>query len=64
MNVTDFPVGRAVTYIPHHAHGNAGHPDCEHGVVTSTNDKFVFVRFGSHIHSQACDPETLRLQFK
>lgn len=63
MTPADFPVGRAVSYIPHHAHGDAGHPDVEHGVVTSANDKFVFVRFGARIGSQACDPDTLRLQF-
>lgn len=34
-----------VTYIPEHAHGNAGHPDCEYGVIisfTSTTVKVLY----------------------
>ena len=60
----DFTAGEAVSYVPHHAKGDRGHPDVEHGVVTSENGHYVFVRFGAHLHSQACDPETLVHQFK
>ncbi len=31
----------------------------EYGVVTSRNDKYVFVRFKGDSHSKACDPSTL-----
>lgn len=39
-------VGSKVTFIPHYAHGNAGHPDCEGGTIASFNDTFVFVDYG------------------
>lgn len=38
--------GAKVTYIPRHADG-ADHPDVEGGVITSWNDKFVFVEYGT-----------------
>jgi hypothetical protein len=41
----DFIKGMRVRYIPHHAYGNIHHPDCQCGVVSSTNDKFVFVKY-------------------
>lgn len=48
--VNDFRVGDRVTYVPNHARDAEGrplltHPDCEDGVVTSKNDRFVFVKF-------------------
>ncbi len=49
QDVSQFKVGDAVTYIPGHAHGDRGHPDCEHGVVTNvplTGDT-VFVLYGA-----------------
>ena len=56
---SSFEPGRTVLYVPTHAHGNLGHPDVERGVVTSTNDVFVFVRFGAKTHAQACRPADL-----
>ena len=53
-----FKPGDHVIYIPGHAGGDPNHPECERGVVTSTNDKNVFVRFGT-VNSQACDPGDL-----
>jgi len=42
--------GSRVTYVPHHAHGDITHPDCEHGKVTSINEAgTVFVRFDGQI---------------
>jgi len=35
--------GSKVTYIPNHAKGNASHPDCEGGTISSWNDHFVFL---------------------
>lgn len=37
--------GRKVRYIPSHANGDSHHPDCQNGVVSSTNDKVVFVKY-------------------
>jgi hypothetical protein len=32
----------------------------EEGVITSWNDTYIFVRYGSDIHSKATKPEHLR----
>jgi ribosomal protein L35AE/L33A len=37
------------------------HGEEEEGVITSANDHFVFVRFGTNTTSQACGAERLRL---
>jgi hypothetical protein len=68
MNCTDFSPGMRVLYVPHHAQGNINHPDAERGTVSSTTDKYVFVKFDKHLNrhgwdgttSQACDPGDLR----
>ena len=39
-------VGRKVTYLPDHTNSNAAHEDCEQGVISSWNDRFVFVLYG------------------
>ncbi len=36
----------------------------ETGVITSVNDKFVFVRYGTDINSKATNPKDLDLEFK
>lgn len=54
-----FQPGQYVTYVPYHAHGDITHKDCERGVVSSTNDTYVFVRFGTSITGQACKPDQL-----
>jgi hypothetical protein len=45
----DFKKGDKVTYIPSHARDTfnkrGSHPDIENGVVSSTNEKFVFVKY-------------------
>lgn len=54
--------GTLVRYVPLHAHGDADHPDCEDGVVTSVRGAVVFVRFDkqpSDARGQACNPEML-----
>lgn len=43
--VDDFQIGDNVRYIPNHAHGDANHPDCENGVVSSKNHLYVFVKY-------------------
>ncbi len=45
MNTSDFHPGDRVLYVPNHAHGDAKHPDCERGIVSSTNEVNVFVRY-------------------
>jgi len=32
----------------------------EQGYITSVNDRYVFVRFGSAAHGVACHPDSLR----
>jgi hypothetical protein len=60
MNAADFKAGDRVLYVPHHANGDTNHPDCERGVVTSTNEVNVFVRYGARTGSQATSPEDLQ----
>ena len=61
MKLEQIDVGMHVVYVPKHAQGNLQHCDCEHGVVTSKNDTYVFVKFKPwHAHGQACNPEDLR----
>lgn len=38
------------------------HGEEEAGVVTSVGDRYVFVRFGSKVGSESCDPSMLRLE--
>lgn len=42
---SDFSKGERVIYVPNHAEGMTWHPDCQCGVVSSTNDKWVFVKY-------------------
>lgn len=51
-------IGRRVTYIPF---GGCDPKLHEYGVITSTNNENVFVRYGSDINSKATDPEDLYL---
>lgn len=34
-----------VTYVPEHVQGNAGHSDCEQGVIIAVNDPVVKVLY-------------------
>ena len=34
-----------VTYVPYHANGNAGHKDCETGVIIEVREKTVMVLY-------------------
>ena len=55
----DWQPGMIALYIPREAHGNLSHPSVEQGIVTSVNDQWVFVRFGSDATSKACSPRDL-----
>lgn len=61
--IGDFAPGDRVRYVPSHAMGDTSHPDCENGVVSSKNDKYVFVRYyyrgGLKESAQATDPQDL-----
>lgn len=48
-----------VTYVPPHAEGNAGHKDCEQGVIISMNDTNVKVLYCKSRTVQATKPEDL-----
>lgn len=41
----DYKYGDMVRYIPNHAFGDANHPDCRNGVVSSVNEHWVFVKY-------------------
>jgi hypothetical protein len=45
MLPSDFHKGERVRYTPNHADGKTWHEDCQSGVVSSTNDKWVFVKY-------------------
>ena len=67
MNIKLATPGVRVAYIPGHAFGDMTHPDVEHGIVSSSNDKNVFVKFDRIVSrlgldgttSQSCCPEDL-----
>ena len=59
VETSAFKEGENVRYVPYHAHGDIRHKDCENGIVTSVNDYYVFVDFGTSLHSQACKTDQL-----
>lgn len=48
-----------VTYIPPHANGNAGHTDCEQGVIISFNEKGIRVLYSKSRTVQLTRPDDL-----
>ena len=48
-----------VTYIPSHANGNAGHPDCEQGVIIDRTETTVKVLYCKGRTVQSTNPEDL-----
>lgn len=49
----------SVTYVPSHANGNAGHQDCEQGVIVDFNEKCVAVLFTKTRTVQTTNPSYL-----
>lgn len=45
MEISDFKKGDCVRYIPTHANEDPKHEDCENGIVSSVNKKYVFVKY-------------------
>ena len=48
-----------VTYVPSHADGNAGHPDCEQGVIIRWGEGVVHVLYCTSRTVQATAPYDL-----
>ena len=48
-----------VTYVPGHAKGNAGHTDCQQGVIISWNEDNVKVLYSKGRTIQATNPDDL-----
>jgi len=48
-----------VTYVPGHAGGNAGHPDCELGVIISVTEQAIKVLYCKSRTVQSTAPEDL-----
>ena len=48
-----------VTYVPNHVDGNAGHKDCEQGVIVSENSTAVRVLYCKSRTTQSTDPKDL-----
>ena len=69
MKLNEFKKGDKVKYIPTHAENDPGHKDCKCGVVSSVNEKFVFVKYNNDMcimttgdepyTAQATSPEDL-----
>jgi hypothetical protein len=55
FTVKDFVVGEFVTYIPSYSTGHR-----ERGIVTSTNNTYVFVRYDGDTGSKATYPANLK----
>lgn len=50
-------IGRIVVYTPFKG---CDESQLQYGEITSVNNKFVFVRYGRKIHSEATRPEDLK----
>ena len=48
-----------VTYVPTHANGNAGHADCEQGVIVEIREDVVMVLYCKGRTVQATKPDEL-----
>jgi len=59
MEISDARPGQLVRYMPPHCNGNIEHRDVEEGIVSSANDKFIFVRYNEGITGAATPPEHL-----
>jgi len=58
----DFKRGDKVRYVPNHADGDTQHPDCQNGVVSSTNEKFVFVKYDNAMCTMTTGEESYTAQ--
>lgn len=64
MTIDEAQPQMPVAYVPMHANGDLSHPDVEDGIVSSKNERFVFVKFHAQVArlgwdgttAQACNP--------
>jgi hypothetical protein len=47
-----------ITYCPPHAKGNCGHPDVEHGRISTVDERGIFVKFKANCGAK-CNSENL-----
>lgn len=59
LELKDDDVYSPVTYVPIHANGNAGHKDCEPGVIIRWDDENVFVLYSKARTIQRTSPTDL-----
>jgi hypothetical protein len=50
---TEQDIGRRVIYVPQHAQNDTHHKDAELGVISSFNNRFVFVRYDGDAHTNS-----------
>ena len=55
-----FDHGDFVFYIPNHAKDDPTYKDCEHGIVSSVTDKYIFVKYVKNNMLQQTSEATLR----
>jgi len=48
-----------VTYVPNHVNGNAGHKDCEQGVIIAVREDSVMVLYCKSRKVQSTNPDDL-----
>lgn len=53
-------IGRKVIYTPFE---NCDNKYLEYGVITSTNDKYVFIRYGNDVNSKSTRAEDLKFDY-
>lgn len=71
LKLSDLKTGTQVAYLPDHAENDITHPDVQFGFITSTNERFAFVRYwkkmqeGKQLRTTSCsegtDVKNLRL---
>lgn len=57
--VTEYDKYSTVTYVPGQAEGDAGHPDCEQGVLLGEKDNFARVLYCKSRTIQLTNPADL-----
>lgn len=60
VELQEHHIGKKVIYVPMHADG-PDHPDAEAGIISSWNDKYVFVNYDGNPNTtnKATSPEDL-----
>lgn len=57
-----FAKGTRVIYIPWHANGDSTHKDCQHGIVSSVQKNFVFVKYDTSYWKKTDPDESITAQ--